>query len=123
MKASNFRNIRFETELLESLDWDGGKLLQLYNYIEEATAVENPNSMHMLGIIKHVSENYSEFFLNGGLLGKGLGNYHNYFFDDFKYKTYILPFFIFLNFLFLFFLKIGSGSITIFLTDIINIIF
>ena len=56
-------------------------------------------------IIEIVSENYSEFIFNGGILGKGLGNYHNYFFDDFKYKTYILPFFIFLNFLFFFFFQ------------------
>jgi hypothetical protein len=60
MKASNFRNIHFETELLESLDWDGEKLMSLYNYIDEAIKVDKPNSMHMLKIIEHVSKNYSK---------------------------------------------------------------
>ena len=60
MKTSNFRNIHFETELLESLDWDGDKLLELYSYVEESTKIDNPNSMHMLKIFEHISENYSE---------------------------------------------------------------
>ena len=50
-----------------------------------------------------LSNEYSQFFINGGLLGKGLGNYHTYFFKDFEYKTYILLAIIFLNILFLLF--------------------
>ena len=60
MKAPNYKNIHFETELLESLDWDGEKLMALYSYIDSSIKVDNPNSMHMLTMIEHISKNYSK---------------------------------------------------------------
>ncbi len=54
-------------------------------------------------ILEIIPENYFNLFLNGGLLGRGLENYHNYFFKDFEYKIYILVAIIILNILFLLF--------------------
>ena len=54
-------------------------------------------------LIEIVSENNTAFFLNSGILGEGLGNYHNYFFKDFEYKTYLLLVIAFINIMFLFF--------------------
>ena len=54
-------------------------------------------------LIEIVSENNTAFFLNSGILGEGLGNYHNYFFKDFEYKTYLLFVIAFINIMFLIF--------------------
>ncbi len=54
-------------------------------------------------LIEIVSENNTAFFLNSGILGEGLGNYHNYFFKDFEYKTYLFFVIAFINIMFLFF--------------------
>ena len=54
-------------------------------------------------LIEIVSENNTAFFLNSGILGEGLGNYHNYFFKDFEHKTYLLFVIAFINIMFLFF--------------------
>ena len=54
-------------------------------------------------ILEIIPENYFNLFLNGGLLGRGLENYHNYFLKDFEYKIYILVAIIILNILFLLF--------------------
>ena len=59
-----------------------------------------------------ISENNSNFFFNGGILGEGLGNYHNYFLNDFDYKTYTLWIIVFTNiFLFLFSFNINIAKI------------
>ena len=59
-----------------------------------------------------ISENNSNFFLNGGILGEGLGNYHNYFLNDFDYKTYTLWIIVFINILlFLFSFNINIAKI------------
>ena len=44
-----------------------------------------------------ISENNSTFIFNSGILGKGLGNYHNYFLNDFDYKTYTLWIIVFIK--------------------------
>ena len=54
-------------------------------------------------LIEIISENNLAFFLNSGILGEGPYNYHNYFFKDFEYKTYLLFVIAFINIMFLFF--------------------
>ena len=59
-----------------------------------------------------ISESYSQLFLNAGLLGKGLGNYHKYFFDDYDYKTFLFVVIILLNILsFLFTFNLNTSKI------------
>ena len=59
-----------------------------------------------------ISENNPNFFLNGGILGEGLGNYYNYFLNDFDYKTYTLWVIVFASvILFLFSFNINIAKI------------
>ena len=52
-----FSHIQYETELLESLDWDNDKLLQLFKYLDEklnSKVLKKPNS-----ILEEIKENFS----------------------------------------------------------------
>ena len=52
-------------------------------------------------VLEIFSEKNINFFLNGGLLGQGLANYIDYFFESFGYKDYLFTVLILLNILFL----------------------
>ena len=74
-------------------------------------------------LIEVIAKNNAEFFLNGGILGKGLGNYYDYFFKDFEYKIYLLSMIVLINILFLFFsININFSQIIFFLNFIFKAI-
>ena len=74
-------------------------------------------------LIEVIAKNNAEFFLNGGILGKGLGNYYDYFFKDFEYKIYLLSIIVLINILFLFFsININFSQIIFFLNFIFKAI-
>ena len=74
-------------------------------------------------LIEVIAKNNAEFFLNGGILGKGLGNYYDYFFKDFEYKIYLLSIIVLINVLFLFFsININFSQIIFFLNFIFKAI-